>query len=60
MCVCVPFAAGLVLFWQLVEASLVSTLQAHCSVVCCLAAHPTDKVLLTTAMPVDGTVKVRN
>jgi mitogen-activated protein kinase organizer 1 len=55
-CICVLCAAGRVLFWELVEATLVSTLQAHSSVVCGLAAHPTDKVLLTAA--VDGTVKV--
>jgi mitogen-activated protein kinase organizer 1 len=45
-----------VLFWELVESQLVSTMQAHSTVVCGLAAHPTDKLMLTAA--VDGTVKV--
>lgn len=50
------YAAGRILFWELVDAHVVSTLQAHSSVVCGLAAHPTDKLMLTAA--VDGTVKV--
>lgn len=49
-------AAGRVLFWDLIDAHVVSTLQAHSSVVCGLAAHPNDKMMLTAA--VDGTVKV--
>jgi len=48
--------AGRVLFWELVEAQLVTSFQAHSSVVCGLAAHPTEQMLLTAA--VDGTVKV--
>jgi WD40 repeat protein len=44
------------MFWELVEARLVSTLQAHTGVVCGLAAHPTERLLLTGA--VDGTVRV--
>lgn len=47
---------GRVLFWELVEAQLVTSFQAHSSVVCGLAAHPTEQMLLTAA--VDGTVKV--
>lgn len=64
LCVCVCFVmlprlflpAGRVLFWELVDAQLVSSIQAHSSVVCGLVAHPSEQLLLTAS--VDGTVKV--
>lgn len=47
---------GRVLFWELVEAHLLGGFQAHDAVVCGLAVHPTDSMLLTAS--VDGAVKV--
>jgi WD40 repeat protein len=44
------------MFWELVDADLQGSFQAHDSVVCGLAAHSTDPMLLTAS--VDGTVKV--
>ena len=49
-------AAGRVCYWELVDAELVHSFQAHESVVCGVAAHPTESCLLTCS--VDGTVKV--
>jgi WD40 repeat protein len=45
-----------VLFWELVEAQLEGGFQAHEAVVCGLAVHPSESMLLTAS--VDGTVKV--
>ncbi|KAF8061308.1 WDR83 [Scenedesmus sp. PABB004] len=47
---------GRVCYWELVDAALVGAFQAHGSVVCGAAAHPTEACLLTCS--VDGTVKV--
>lgn len=55
-CRAVAAYAGRVCFWELVDAELVSYIQAHASVVCGVAAHPTEACLLTCS--VDGTVKV--
>jgi mitogen-activated protein kinase organizer 1 len=56
---CTPAAsatAGRVCYWELVDAELVHSFQAHASVVCGVAAHPSESCLLTCS--VDGTVKV--
>jgi len=45
-----------VLYWELVEAELVHSFQAHQDVVCSMAMHPKGECLLTSS--VDGTVKV--
>ncbi|KAL4436065.1 hypothetical protein ABPG77_005513 [Micractinium sp. CCAP 211/92] len=47
---------GRVFFWELVDAQLVESFQAHADVVCSLAMHPKGECLLTSS--VDGTVKV--
>ncbi|WIA14257.1 hypothetical protein OEZ85_002793 [Tetradesmus obliquus] len=47
---------GRVCYWELVDADLVHSFQANESVVCGVAAHPTESCLLTCS--VDGTVKV--
>ena len=47
---------GRVLYWELVEAELVHSFQAHDDVVCSLAVHPKGDCLLTSS--VDGTIKV--
>jgi WD40 repeat protein len=48
--------AGRVLFWELVEAMQVESLQAHTGVVCGLAMHPKDPIMVTCS--VDGVAKV--
>lgn len=47
---------GRVLCWELVDAELVQSFQAHTDVVCSLAVHPKGDCLLTSS--VDGTIKV--
>lgn len=47
---------GEILFWDLVEAHVVHTLQAHNGVVCSLAMHPDGDQLLSSSL--DGIVKV--
>jgi WD40 repeat protein len=49
-------SAGRVFFWELVEAALVQSFQAHTGVVCGLAMHPSEACLVTCS--VDATVKV--
>ncbi len=49
-------AAGDVLFWDLVEAHVVHTLEAHPGLVCSLAVHPQGNQMLTSSL--DGVVKV--
>jgi mitogen-activated protein kinase organizer 1 len=51
-----PAEDGRVLYWELVEADLVQSFQAHQDVVCGLAMHPKGDCLLTSS--VDGTIKV--
>jgi hypothetical protein len=48
--------AGRVLFWELVEAVQVESVQAHAGVVCGLAMHPKDPVMVTCST--DGVAKV--
>ncbi|PSC74259.1 WD repeat domain-containing 83 [Micractinium conductrix] len=47
---------GRVFYWELVDAQLVDSFQAHADVVCSLAMHPKGECLLTSS--VDGTIKV--
>jgi mitogen-activated protein kinase organizer 1 len=47
---------GFVYFWDLVDASVVSTLRAHDSVVTSVSYHPMESCMLTAS--VDGSVKV--
>ena len=47
---------GRVCYWDLVDAALLDSFQAHRDVVCSLAMHPKGECLLTAS--VDGTVKV--
>ena len=47
--------AGEVLYWDLVEATVVRRFKAHSGVDCSLAMHPEGKLLLTSS--VDGTIK---
>eukprot|EP00878_Enallax_costatus_P017632 GHUV01018526.1.p1 GENE.GHUV01018526.1~~GHUV01018526.1.p1 ORF type:complete len:125 (+),score=23.70 GHUV01018526.1:597-971(+) len=47
---------GTVCYWDLVDANLVSSFQAHQGVICGVATHPTEPCLLTCS--VDGTIKV--
>lgn len=47
---------GSVFYWDLVEATVVSSFSAHSAVVCSLAVHPEGALLLTSS--IDGTVKV--
>lgn len=51
-----PAEDGRVFYWELVDAQLVESFQAHADVVCSLAMHPRGECLLTSS--VDGTVKV--
>eukprot|EP00798_Chlamydomonas_sp_ICE-L_P031457 gene31457-6640_t len=51
-----PHASGEVLFWDLVEATVVKRIKAHNGVVCSMSVHPDGKSMLTSS--VDGTVKV--
>lgn len=51
-----PAEDGRVFFWELVDAQMVESFQAHADVVCSLAMHPKGECLLTSS--VDGTVKV--
>ena len=44
------------MFWDLVEQTIVHTIQAHKGPVCSLAMHPGGECLLTSS--VDGTVHV--
>lgn len=44
------------LYWDLVEANVVSRFKAHSGVVCSLAMHPDGSMLLTSSA--DGSVKV--
>ncbi|KAH7282199.1 hypothetical protein KP509_35G018300 [Ceratopteris richardii] len=47
---------GKILFWDLVDASVVSSAKAHASVVTSVNYHPTENCMITSS--VDGTVKV--
>lgn len=51
-----PAEDGRVLYWEMVDAQLVSSFQAHSDTVCSMAMHPKGECLLTSS--VDGTVKV--
>lgn len=47
---------GEVMYWDLVEAEVVRSFQAHTGVVCSMAMHPEGTSLLTSSL--DGIVKV--
>lgn len=47
---------GKVLFWDLVDGSIISTLKAHTSVVTSVSYHRSDSCMITSS--VDGTVRV--
>nr|CAD1836819.1 unnamed protein product [Ananas comosus var. bracteatus] len=47
---------GFIFFWDLVDASVVSSFRAHSSVVTSVSYHPKDACMLTSS--VDGTVRV--
>ncbi|KAJ4814114.1 WD-repeat protein [Rhynchospora pubera] len=47
---------GFIYFWDLVDASIVSSFRAHSSVVTSVSYHPKDVCILTSS--VDGTIKV--
>mmetsp|Transcript_19005 Transcript_19005/g.56607 ORF Transcript_19005/g.56607 Transcript_19005/m.56607 type:complete len:327 (-) Transcript_19005:357-1337(-) len=47
---------GEVLYWDLVEATVIKRFRAHAGVVCSLAMHPDGSTLLTSSL--DGVVKV--
>ncbi|CAI9109119.1 OLC1v1008876C1 [Oldenlandia corymbosa var. corymbosa] len=47
---------GLIYFWDLVDASVVSSFRAHSSVVTSVSYHPKDSCMITSS--VDGTIKV--
>jgi WD domain, G-beta repeat len=48
--------AGKVFYWELVEAAVVKSFQAHKGAVCSIAMHPEGSLLLTAG--VDGSVRV--
>lgn len=48
--------AGKVFYWELVEAAVVRSFQAHKGAVCSIAMHPEGSLLLTAG--VDGSVRV--
>ncbi|KAK9096408.1 hypothetical protein Sjap_021905 [Stephania japonica] len=49
---------GSVFFWDLVDASVVSSFRAHSSVVTSVSYHPKDSCMITSS--VDGTIRVWN
>jgi WD40 repeat protein len=53
---CVLPHAGKVFYWELVEAAVVKSFQAHKGAVCSIAVHPEASLLLTAG--VDGSVRV--
>ncbi|KAE9466102.1 hypothetical protein C3L33_01952, partial [Rhododendron williamsianum] len=47
---------GIIFFWDLVDASVVSSFRAHASVVTSVSYHPTDSCMISAS--VDGTIRV--
>ncbi|KAG5534120.1 hypothetical protein RHGRI_022307 [Rhododendron griersonianum] len=47
---------GIIFFWDLVDASVVTSFRAHASVVTSVSYHPTDSCMISAS--VDGTIRV--